>query len=169
MRWTAACLAVAACWTGSEEPPATPVAPASSTRPHVAIDVKLQRTACFGRCPVYTVEIAHDGKITWHGDKNVMTAGEAHADVPPGDLRQIARAVDAARFFDLDESGQFPSPDSSFVKFCTDTSHAIVTVTRAHETHVVDDAHCGSDDNRRLIELEQLIDKVAGTRDWIGR
>lgn len=129
---------------------------------------------------MYTVAIARDGKITWHGEKNVMTTGDAHAEVPPGDLRQIARAVDAARFFELDESGQpasascTPAPDgsvtcSSFVKFCTDTSHAIVTVTRGSKTHVVDDAHCASDDNPKLIELEQLIDKVAGTRDWIGR
>jgi hypothetical protein len=178
MRAAAALVVLAACWTGSEEPP--PATPAHAPpKPRVDVDYKLRRTPCFGHCPAYTVEIAHDGKITWTGEKFVQTIGNAHAEVPPSDLRQLAHAANAARFFELDESGRFPSPDctrepdgtmacSSFVAFCTDSSHAIITITRGGEAHTVDDAHCNND-NPRLLELEQLIDKVAGTRDWIGR
>ncbi len=30
--------------------------------------VELQRTSCFGSCPVYTVQIRADGEITWRGE-----------------------------------------------------------------------------------------------------
>jgi hypothetical protein len=167
MRAAAALGVLAACWTGPEE--ARPVTPAQPVaKPRVAADYKLRRTPCFGHCPSYTVEIAHDGKITWTGDKFVQTLGEAHAEVPASDLRQLARAADLARFFELDDNGHFSSPDSQTVFFCTDTSHAVVTITRAGTAHTVDDGHC-ENDNPKLLELEQLIDKVAGTRDWIGR
>jgi hypothetical protein len=179
MKWAAGLVVIAACWTGTEAPPPVTAAQSPPPKPRIALDFKLRRTPCFGRCPAYTVEIAHDGKITWTGEKSVQVVGGAHAEIPAGDLRQLARAVEAAHFFDLDETGRPASPEctrepdgtmtcSSFVSFCSDTSHAVITVTRAGEAHTVDDAHC-NDDNPRLLELEQLIDRVAGTRDWIGR
>ena len=180
LAWIA--VALTACWTGDVPEPAAP-APTSPTTtpappaPRVAIDVKLERGACFGRCPVYTVEIAHDGAVAWHGTWNVQVMGDVHARIAEPELRRLARGVDAARFFDRDESGKLPVDPcvrtgntvtcSARSSFCTDTSHTVITITRGAEVHRVDDAHCG-DSDPKLVELEELIDRVARVQDWIG-
>jgi hypothetical protein len=97
----------------------------------------------------------------------VQVVDEVSAKVPVADLRELVRAVEAVHFFDLDENGHKRGPTLS-LSFCSDTSHAILTVTRGGQPHTVDDSHCDSADPK-LLELEQLIDRVAGTRDWIGR
>jgi len=38
--------------------------------------IKMQRTACFGRCPEYTVELFQNGHLIYHGKKNVPRIGE---------------------------------------------------------------------------------------------
>ncbi len=184
MRWAAALVVVGACWTGDVPDPAAPEPPApdrAPARPRPTYALKLVRTTCFGRCPAYTVEVDADGNVRWLGSSGVQVVGPIKdVRIPMADVRKLARAVDAAHFFELDETGHKRGPDctrepdgtmscSTFVSFCTDTSHAIVTVTRGDKSfHKVDDAHCG-DTDPKLLELEQLIDQVTGTHDWIGR
>ena len=38
--------------------------------------IKMQRTACFGRCPEYTVELFQNGHLIYHGKKNTPRIGE---------------------------------------------------------------------------------------------
>lgn len=37
--------------------------------------IKMERTACYGRCPVYTIEIFSNGKIKYTGTRNVANIG----------------------------------------------------------------------------------------------
>ena len=177
MRWPLGLVCVAACWTGDVPEPAQP-APAPASKPRVTYAVKMTRTPCFGHCPAYTVEIDRDGNVKWTGKLYVKDVGERSAKIPLSDVRRLARAIDKLHYFSLDESGNEKHDDctrepdgtmtcSAFVSFCSDTSHAVITATRGGQDHTVDDAHCT--DNPRLSELEQLIDTVAGTREWIGR
>ena len=36
----------------------------------------LERTACFGFCPVYTVTVHADGSVDYHGERFVVTQGD---------------------------------------------------------------------------------------------
>ncbi|HEY1556528.1 MAG TPA: DUF6438 domain-containing protein [Kofleriaceae bacterium] len=164
----AAVLVLAACWTGPVAPPPAPPPPPPRA-PHLDLDVKMERTACFGRCPEYSIEIHGDGTIVWHGIANVTPLGTTVGRTAPAHMRELDRALHAARFFDLDEAGHLPvDPDCtpggqcSFtsVTMCSDTPHAIITVRRAGRTHRVDNAHC--DPHAALAPLEDAIDRAAG-------
>lgn len=190
MRVVALALVVAcsACWTGPAHPvepllaqegsaqPAPPPAP----EPPVDLDVTMERTACFGHCPEYAVEIEHDGTVVWHGIANVTMLGTARARITRAQLRRLAREVDSVRFFELDENGQLPEPPRCVqsagtmsctfrgrVVGCTDTSHAVITVRRGGKAHTVDDAHC--EGRTVLTGLEEMVDRMVGAKERIGR
>ena len=38
--------------------------------------VEVHRIHCFTNCPLYTVRIYGDGRVAWHGDKAVKSAGD---------------------------------------------------------------------------------------------
>ena len=41
--------------------------------------IKMQRTACFGRCPEFTIELFQNGHMVYKGKKNVPRIGEYNA------------------------------------------------------------------------------------------
>ena len=170
---------LAACWTGPEQtPPAVPENHAPQ-QPALQLDVKLERTECLGTCPSYVVEIHGDGSVVWTGRSNVAVIGMQRGHIDRRRLEQLARSIDLAGFFALDENGHAPAKNAcvasngsmsctfSSIVVCSDTSHAVITVRRGSEVHTVDDAHCAHE--YLLVELEGLIDRAAGTDTWIGR
>ena len=172
---------VAACWTGTEPAPSEPSPPAP---PHaharIPLEVTLERTPCFGFCPVYSVTIRGDGEIAWNGDANVAVVGRRSGHATHAQLVELDRAVAASRFFERDEYGDIPAQQANcfrtgntttctFQSFttCSDTSHSIITVHRGSETHRIDNAHC--DELDPVDSLERLIDRIADDSAWIGR
>jgi hypothetical protein len=135
-------------------------------------------TPCFGTCPVFRVTLRSDGRADYHGDSYVATPGDRHARFAPARWSAIERALGRARFFERDESGHLPTvagceprdrtTTCSFavIAICSDTSHAIITVTRGATVHRIDDDHCT--DDALLGELEDLILDLSGARTWIG-
>jgi hypothetical protein len=175
-----AALYVGACWTGStqtvEDPNGVPP-PAPAGEP-MKLRVKLERTACFGTCPTYTLIIGGSGAVEWNGTSNVAAPGHRSGRVQKRDLEELSRRLDRARFFERDQFGELPkepectrtgnSTSCSFstsVSICSDTSHTIITVVRDGEAHKIDNDHCN--ETPELDELEEYIDRVAHTSAWI--
>jgi hypothetical protein len=144
-----------------------------------AFSVELTRSQCMGMCPAYAVTLRDDGTVLWKGEANVTAKGDRTAHVDPAKIQALREAFATARFMELDDSGHLPRgpmchklPDGSqqcevqSVTVCTDTSHAVLTVTLGGTSHKTDDAHCGGEDV--LVKLEELVDTTAGTAAWIG-
>ena len=68
-----AAVVVAACSRREAEPAAAPAAGPAVT---------LERTPCFGTCPVYTVAISRSGEVTFDGKRHVAHTGQATATIP---------------------------------------------------------------------------------------
>src|SRR3954469_345953 len=66
-----------------------------------ALTVSLERTACYGRCPIYKVTVLRDGTVEWQGEQFVKTRGKATAKLSPATMAQLAEAFKAADFFAL--------------------------------------------------------------------
>lgn len=159
-------LLLCACWTGPD--PAETLPAPSPARRSADLVVTMERTACLGSCPTYTVEIRGDGTFTVK-NADATTRGRTSR----SRVQQLAHAIESAHFFELDEDGHPPAQAQCVTSgntttcsirsftLCTDTSHAIITVKRNGRTHTVDDAHCS--DDHWLTELEEMIDAVAGT------
>jgi len=173
-----ALLLLAGCWTGSAS---TTTEPPANREPDVpsAFEITMERTACFGDCPVYKVAIDGDGRVRWRGVDHVVAVGERRATVPPKRVTEIQRVLEAVQFWKRDERGELVNPQPECVRtgnsttcslsrsitICSDTSAAIITVRRGNARHTVSNDHC---DDSPLVELEGLIDDIARTSAWIG-
>lgn len=172
---------VAACWTGPVEP-VRETAVASKPPPQVRryLRVRLEHTPCMGACPVYTVEIAGNGRITWNGRANVAAPGERTARASERELAALDRVIDRVQFFERNEDGRLPikpqcttdgttttcSMGATFA-ICSDTSHTIITVARGRQRHTVEDDNCS--ENEGIARLERAIQSIGPIADWIGR
>ena len=47
------------------------------------VKITIERTACFGTCPVYKIEIRGDGNCTYYGIEYVMEKGERNFTIDP--------------------------------------------------------------------------------------
>jgi len=173
--------ALAGCWTGGGAASETTLVNQEAPRDPARRDfkLKLERTACMGACPIYTLVIHGDGRVEWLGKDNVAALGPRRGRASPSEIAELERMLLAMKFFDRDEYGHLPiEPQCTTVNgttsctmggsfsFCTDTSHTLITVTRKSRTHTVDNQNCSDDDD--LSALENLIDRIANVRAWVG-
>jgi hypothetical protein len=156
---------LAACWTGPVAAP-EPVHVVPTAAKPLALEVTLERSACMGMCPTYTVTVHGDGLVSWLGIANVAEMGERTGRVSRKQLGELDRMLASIRFFELDDQGNLPAPRAFKFSMCSDTPHAIITVKRGSKLHRVDDPQCG--DEPAVEPLELLVDRLANTRHWIG-
>ena len=63
---------------------------AQETNANVAIT--LERTACFGTCPVYQVSIFEDGTVMYNGENFVDVTGEQTSSIDPETVELMVNA-----------------------------------------------------------------------------
>jgi hypothetical protein len=141
------------------------LAPPASQNTTVPDDVviKLERTSCFGACPVYEVSIDARGNVTFDGRKFVRVAGRQTARIPVARVAALLETADRIRFFELrDQYRTVRHPDGSET-IVTDLPTTFVTITRGGKSKRVEDYYGAPD---ALRDLEQEIDEAAGTARW---
>jgi hypothetical protein len=124
------------------------------------VAITLERTACFGTCPVYTVTILEDGTVNYVGADFVEVTGEQTSQIDPQLVEQMVAEFEAAGYFDW-----AATYDAQTV---TDMPTIITSVTRDGETHQV--TRYAGDGNApiALPFLELWVDIVANTGLWTG-
>jgi hypothetical protein len=175
----AAAVGLGACWTGAEPASVESTVPARPNAAPLELRVKLERTVCFGDCPVYEIAIDGGGRVQWIGHAHVAALGHRQGKVSRLQLEELAGRLDRIQFFDRNEFGELPrAPECQMngsmrtctfgasVSICSDTSHTIITATRGRRSHRIDYDHCN--ESSELDELEQYIDRIANTEEWIA-
>ena len=125
-----------------------------------SLKITLRRTMCFGACPSYRVEIDGDGHVAYVGEANVAVKGEAAAQIPRADVRRLYDAFRKAQFFWLYDS--YRAPITDLPEYHVGISYD------GHSMEVVDYMGTGIGMPHAVVDLEQLIDKVANTQQWIA-
>jgi Domain of unknown function (DUF6438) len=133
-----------------------PQAPVASS-----VMLSLERTACYGRCPIYTVTVLRDGTVQWEGRQFVKTTGEATAKLPAATLTALADAFKRADYFSLHD--KYDSYD------VTDHPSAITSYSDGSKKKTIHHYHGDRSAPEKLSELESRIDELVGTSKWIGR
>ena len=139
VRPTLAAVAVIAALT----PPATLRAPggsasASEQTPVYRFNdvlIRMERTSCFGTCPVYSIELHGDGSGTYTGQKHVNDAGPHTFRVGHAEVVRLLTAFFNVRFFELrDKYDDFatlaPRGDDKFEVVMSSDSDLPTTVLR---------------------------------------
>jgi Domain of unknown function (DUF6438) len=156
--FTTACGSLAARQPGSIALAQTPAVPDD-------VVIRLERTACFGTCPVYAVSIDARGNVTYEGKKFVRVPGRRTDRVPVSTVAALLGTADRIGFFDLRDFYRTVRNADGSETMVTDLPTTFVTITRAGRTKRVEDYY-GAPEGLR--ELEQQIDESARTKRWIS-
>ena len=161
--WLLTALVLSACARSASPPAPAPAAePAASDVPVVT----LERTPCFGTCPVYTVAIMRSGTVRFSGKHHVAQAGEATATVPAPRVDSLLAELEAGGYFGFADAYVMDAPACGM--YATDSPTVITSATRDGVTKTVRHDRGCSGAPPALSRLEQRIDEVAGTARWTG-
>ena len=127
-------------------------------KPDSSIVIKLERTHCFGPCPVYTLRIdAHT--IRYEGTYATVVEGVHYESADPAAVRQLAN-----RFLNAD----FYSLDDKYAQMITDCPSYIVSISidgRAKSVTDYNGVHVGMP--FAVSELEDAVDMLARSDRWV--
>ncbi len=150
-------LALAACEQASSATPRPAVAPPP---PH-ELAVTLERTFCYGECPVYQLAIYRDGVVQFTGKDHVDVIGAAIGHVTQADLAELDRLFADAHYFDLSDR---------YTRFDVSDRPAVFTSYQLGPRAKQIEHYHGDEHAPRVLEvLENEIDRIAGSERWIGK
>ena len=126
--------------------------------------ITLERTACFGNCPVYQLTVYGDGRVVYEGKAFVTVIGKRTAQISPQQVQQLVTAFETANFFAL---------ENQYIAEATDLPGAWTSISSHGQSKRV--WRYGSSDTpelnnapRSLTELESQIDKIVNSQQWVG-
>jgi hypothetical protein len=136
------------------------------------VTISMQRTACYGACPVYSIEISGDGSATYKGEKHVADAGPHTVQLRRSEVVRLLTAFLSVRFFELlDEYREFdtvvPRGDDKFsivrsTETCGSTTILNLRIADRKKTVALYEGYPSE-----IGELVKLIDGVVGTEAWV--
>lgn len=125
-----------------------------------SLRMRLKRTVCYGDCPAYSVEIRGNGEVAFTGEAYVFAKGSHRGTVSKQMVSELLEVFRRANYFSLD-----------------DKYSASITDNPAYTTSIEFDGRRKSVvDYVGLVEgmpevvedVEDSIDRVAGTKKWVS-
>ncbi|MCC6615574.1 MAG: (2Fe-2S) ferredoxin domain-containing protein [Anaerolineae bacterium] len=134
--------------------------PAAAQDDEGEVAITLERTPCFGGCPVYTVTIYTDGRVVFEGERFTSAQGTQTAIIDPEMVEQLVAGFEQAGYFDWQ--------DAYTEMTISDLPTVITSVTRDGETKQITRYAGDSSAPLALPYLETWIDLAASTDQWTG-
>jgi hypothetical protein len=133
--------------------------PAKNNVTQEELVIKLERTACFGECPVYSLTIFGNGTVVYEGEDFVQTKGAKETTINTSAVNQLVSEFEKADYFSLNDSYiQFGVSDMPYVT----TSIRIGGKTKTIKHYLGDRSA-----PEQLTELENKIDEIVNSAQWI--
>jgi hypothetical protein len=125
--------------------------------------IRLERHACFGTCPVYSVELTRGsgygaGSAVYTGESDVDKIGSFVGEIDIFSYGQLCQLLDALGFASMDEN---------YAASWTDDSTVVLQATTADGTHRVEDY--GRQGPPALFALQLSIDAITDRIEWTER
>jgi hypothetical protein len=135
----------------------------------------LERTGCFGTCPIYKLEISAGGKVVYEGKNFVKTKGKVEGNITQEQLGQLIAEFEKANYFSLRD--RYEGAEDGCPTSWTDNPSALTSIRiEGRSKSISHDYGCREQDTgqaigspfpRELTELEKKIDEIAGTKRWV--
>lgn len=110
-------------------------------------EISLERTPCFGACPIYKVTIKSDGTLIYHGQRFVDRIGDYRARVSPSAVKRLGLRLNRLGYWEFARS---------YDQQVTDLPSQIVTVRTNRFVKTVSEYGRIGPDN--LKKLQDMID-----------
>jgi hypothetical protein len=137
--------------------------------------ITLSRGPCYGTCPSYTVTIKGDGTVTLAGTKFSVSRDtssprqevKGQGSISQDQLRDLVAEFEHINYFSL--NGNYTTQGTDCPSYSTDASTATTSIKINGSSKSVSHYRgcSGTDTLRTLGDLENRIDKVAGTEQWL--
>jgi hypothetical protein len=138
--------------------------PAPAESPPQDFQIRLERSPCFGTCPVYAVAVSADGQVVYEGLDFVAVEGQQTVSISEAEVRALYAAVTSGEFFDLEDGYTYPATDLP-------TATTTVTMDGRKMTVVRYGGGCGSDLDTappELCEIEALMEAIPISNGWVS-
>lgn len=152
-------LLAAACGAAALEPTPTP--------DYARLVITLERTACFGACPIYKLTIYGDGRVEYEGERFVDVTGKQSSTISADQVRELVDALEQADYFNLKDDYTVPVSDLP----TTRTSVTLDGKTKSISNY----GSCFFDMEgvekapQALCDFETKIDAVTNSAQWVGK
>ena len=129
--------------------------------------ITLERTACFGSCPVYKLTIFDDGTVMFDGKEFVKRPGSHTSRISKSDVESLIREFEKLDYYKLAEA--YVDDPKLCPEQWTDMPSAITSLELQGNKKTVRHYYgcSGSKILEQLTALENKIDEVANTNQWI--
>ena len=121
--------------------------------------ITLERTACFGFCPVYKITIHGDGTVIYEGKDFVATEGKVETTINQEKIKQLISEFEEIDYFSLQ--------DEYTERTITDAPSTITSITIDGKTKTVEHYHGDFNAPEELTNLEKRIDEIVNSEQWI--
>lgn len=116
---------------------------------------RIQRTACFGRCPIYTASIYESGRVVYQGEKWVEKEGNFEAEISQDKLDKLFMKADEIQFMELNSIY-----DSKSV---TDLPSCIISLRIDDKVKIVVNRYQGP---QKLAQFSQYFDQLINSLEY---
>lgn len=148
--------------------------PARPTGNETEVSIQMERTACYGKCPVYTLTIEPNGNVTFEGRQYTSTVGKAEAKLEREKIVELIAAIHKADYFSLNDSYVDESDGCPVTATDSPSVHLKIRLgsyerSTRHYYGCLEKADGYRPYPAELTELEKRINEIAGTNRWIGK
>jgi hypothetical protein len=120
------------------------------------VQITLERTPCFGRCPDYVVTLDGDGTVHYTGRQFVRVRGAQTWKIDAAAVYTLAREMERAGFFGWNDA---------YTGMITDLPTTFTTLTIGSRTKKIKDYYGAPP---ALKEIEARIEKESGVRGYVA-
>jgi hypothetical protein len=115
-------LSVQACKTNKEaaSPATEPTSVSQTMTSEPALLASIERTACYGQCPMYKATFLDNGEVLYVGKRFVEKIGTYRTLLSEEEVRSIEKKIVETNYFSLDSL--YPTPISDFPSCITEAS-----------------------------------------------
>ena len=126
----------------------------------------LDRSECFGPCPIYSISIHGDGTVIYHGKKYVSVVGKRVHKIPVDDVRKLIDEFNKLGYFSLkDEYTQVVNADGS-ITHVSDLPGTTTSIKIKRRKKTVYNYFGGPE---ALRKLERKIDEISQSARYVRR
>lgn len=114
---------------------------------------RIERTPCFGTCPVFTMQITRSGRVLYNGKQNTPRTGSYSAQLTEDQIDAILSEAAKTGFFEVRE--KFPSGDQVIADLPT---AKIFLKTEENSKEIINGNYANPNVEGEAKELKKLID-----------
>jgi hypothetical protein len=126
--------------------------------------ISMERSACYGTCPVYTLTIKGDGTLMYEGKDFVKVKGKQVSKISEETVKKLIEEFYDIDYFSLEDSYTYTINDEGIKSVVQDLPTTKTSITIEGKTKSVDNYYGAPE---KLKVLEDKIDEMCNSKVWV--